>query len=185
MGGGAAIGLALCFPERVYKLVLVSSYGLGATVPYGRFGYLLARTPGVATLIYAAMRASCPLLSRGLQRVVGDGRLPTRAFVEEASRSLKEPGAGAAFRTFRNNEVGWRGLRTDSSHRLQEISAPTLIIHGSRDRIVPVARARAAHERLPDSDLRIMEGCGHWPPRERPEEFNRIVGEFLASRERS
>lgn len=182
MGGGAATGLALRCPERVDKLVLVSSYGLGTAVPYGRFGYLLARTPGVATLIYAAMRASRPLLRRGLRRVVADRRMVTRDFVEEAGRFLEEPGAGAAFRTFRNNEVGWRGLRTDFSYRLREISAPTLVVHGARDRIVPVGWASRAHERLPNSQLRILKGCGHWPPRERPEEFNRIVSGFLASR---
>src|ERR671914_1933950 len=49
MGGGAALSFALRSPERVDKLVLVASYGLGKDVPYGRLGYLLVLAPlGVA-----------------------------------------------------------------------------------------------------------------------------------------
>ena len=39
---------------------------------------------------------------------------------------------------------------------------------------------RISHERLPDSELRVLRGCGHWPPRECPDTFNRVVTDFLA-----
>jgi len=50
-------------------------------------------------------------------------------------------------------------------------------------RTTPPCRSpgRAAHERsIAGSELRVFPNCGHWPPRERQEEFNRGVGEFLA-----
>ena len=71
-------------------------------------------------------------------------------------------------------------MRTDFSDRLGEITAPTLIIHGAHDPAVPVAWAYRVHRCLPNSELRVFDGCGHWPPRERPEEFNRVVEGFLS-----
>ena len=181
MGGGAALGFALDEPERVERLVLVDSYGLGSGIPRGRLGYFLAKTPLAADLIYAIMRRSRLVVRRGLLSVVHDRRVVTDGLADEAHRLLKEPGSGRAFRSFRQNEVLWEGLRTDFSERLGEITAPTLVIHGAHDPIVPVAWARRAHKRLPNSELRVFDGCGHWPPRERPEEFNQVVEDFLRS----
>jgi pimeloyl-ACP methyl ester carboxylesterase len=180
MGGGAALGLALSEPERVERLVLVDSYGLGREVPRGRLGYFLARTPLAADLIYALMRRSRRIVRWGLLSVVHDRRVVTDGLTEQARGLLNEPDSGRAFRSFRENEVRWDGLRTDFSDRLGEIIAPTLIIHGAHDPAVPVAWARRAHARLPNSELRVFDGCGHWPPRERPEEFNRVVEDFLS-----
>jgi pimeloyl-ACP methyl ester carboxylesterase len=100
--------------------------------------------------------------------------------VDEARRLLDQPASGQAFRSFRKSEVGWNGLKTDLSARLGEVAAPTLLLHGARDRVVPVEWARRAHERLADSELRVLQGCGHWPPREYPDKFNRMVADFLA-----
>jgi pimeloyl-ACP methyl ester carboxylesterase len=112
--------------------------------------------------------------------MVCDPRVVSDELVDEARRLLDQPASGRAFRSFRKSEVGWSGLKTDLSERLGEVAAPTLLVHGDRDRVVPVEWARRAHERLPDSELRVLRGCGHWPPRECPDEFNRVVTDFLA-----
>ncbi len=180
MGGGAALSFALRSPERVEKLVLVASYGLGKDIPYGRLGYLLVHAPLAADLVYALLRRSRRSLRWGLRRTVCDPRVVSDELVEEARRLLDQPASGRAFRSFRKSEVGWSGLNTDLSDRLGEVAAPTLLVHGDRDRVVPVEWARRAHERLPDSELRVLHGCGHWPPRECPDKFNRVVAGFLA-----
>jgi pimeloyl-ACP methyl ester carboxylesterase len=180
MGGGAALSFALRSPERVEKLVLVSSYGLGKDVPYGRLGYLLVHAPLAVDLVYALLRRSRRSLRWGLHRIVHDPQVVSDELVEEARRLLYQPASGRAFRSFRRSEVGWDGLNTDLSDRLGELAAPTLLIHGEGDRLVPVEWARRAHERLPDSELRVLRGCGHWPPRECPNEFNGAVVNFLA-----
>jgi pimeloyl-ACP methyl ester carboxylesterase len=180
MGGGAALSFALCSPERVEKLVLVDSYGLGKDIPHGRLGYFLVHAPLAADLIYALFRRSRRSLRWGLSRIVCDPRVVSDELVDEARRLLDQPAAGRAFRSFRKSEVGWSGMKTDLSDRLGEAAVPTLLVHGDRDRVVPVEWARRAHERLPDSELRILQGCGHWPPRECPDTFNRVVTDFLA-----
>ncbi len=180
LGGGAALSFALCSPERVEKLVLVASYGLGKDIPHGRLGYFLAHAPLAADLVYALMRRSRRSLRWGLRRIVCDPRVVSDELVDEAHRLLDQPASGQAFRSFRKSEVGWNGLKTDLSARLGEVVAPTLLLHGDRDRVVPVEWARRAHERLADSELHVLQGCGHWPPREYPDNFNRVVADFLA-----
>jgi pimeloyl-ACP methyl ester carboxylesterase len=182
MGGGAALSFALCSPERVEKLILVGSYGLGKDIPYGRFGYFLVHAPLAADMFYELLRRSRRLLRWGLRRIVHDPRVVSDELVEEARRLLYQPASCRAFRSFRRSEVGWRGLNTDLSDRLSELAAPTLLIHGEHDRVVPVEWAQRAHERLPDSQLRVLQDCGHWPSRECPDEFNRVVARFLARR---
>jgi pimeloyl-ACP methyl ester carboxylesterase len=180
MGGGAALSFALRSPERVEKLILVSSYGLGKDVPCGSLGYLLVHAPLAVDLVYALLRRSRRSLRWGLHRIVHDPRVVSDELVEEARRLLYQPASGRAFRSFRRSEVGWDGLNTDLSDRLGELATPTLLIHGEGDRLVPVEWARRAHEHLPDSELRVLQCCGHWPPRECPDEFNRAVVNFLA-----
>ena len=75
----------------------------------------------------------------------------------------------------------WSGVRTTFLDRLGEIQAPTLIVHGTLDSSVPPDCVREAHVRLPGSRLYWMEGCGHWPQRDNPAEFNRAVKSFLRS----
>lgn len=180
MGGGAALSFALRSPNRVEKLVLVASYGLGKEIPYGKLGYFLTHAPLVAELVYTLLRRSRRVLRWGLRSAVHNPRVLSDELVEEARQLLKQPGSGRAFRAFRKNEVEWSGLRTDLSDRLDELAVPTLLVHGERDRAVPTEWARRAHERLPDAELRVFEDCGHWPPRECPDEFNRAVADFLA-----
>jgi pimeloyl-ACP methyl ester carboxylesterase len=180
MGGGAALSFALRSPDRVEKLVLVSSYGLGKDVPYGRLGYFLVHAPLVAGMVYEILRRSRRSLRWGLRRIVCDPRVVSDELVDEARCLLNQPTSGRAFHSFRKSELRWGGLKTDLSGLLGELAAPTLLIHGDCDRVVPVAWAQRAHEHLPDSELRVLRGCGHWPPRECPEEFNRAVANFLA-----
>jgi pimeloyl-ACP methyl ester carboxylesterase len=180
MGGGAALGFALRSPQRVAKLVLVDSYGLGSQVPWGRLGYVLVRAPLLNELTYALLRRSRTMIRWSLYGLVYNRRTVSEEMAEETGRLLDDPQAGRAWRSFQKNEVGWGGLRTDFSDQLRELLVPTLLIHGAQDRAVPIAWARRAQERIPDCEVRVFSECGHLPPREQPEEFTGVVERFLA-----
>jgi len=68
--------------------------------------------------------------------------------------------------------------------RLGDISAPTLVVSGDRDRVTPPALSEDIAARIPGARLARIAGAGHISNMERPEEFNRLVLEFLASVER-
>jgi pimeloyl-ACP methyl ester carboxylesterase len=180
MGGAAALGFALSAPERVEKLVLVDSYGLGGDVPWGRLGYLMVHAPLLGGLTYALLRRSNAMIRWSLYGLVHDRKVVTKSMVDEVARLLADPRSGYAWASFQKSEVGWNGLRTDFSSRLSGLSAPTLLVHGAHDAAVPLAWARRAEERIPQGELEVFPDCGHMPPREHPDEFVRVLHNFLA-----
>ena len=99
--------------------------------------------------------------------------------VEEVYQLAREQGAGKAFISFQRNEVLWNGLRSNFIDRLHEIAVPTLLIRGSADAAIPLSQVQRAHELIKGSELYIMQECRHWPQGEKPEEFNRVVLNFL------
>jgi pimeloyl-ACP methyl ester carboxylesterase len=63
---------------------------------------------------------------------------------------------------------------------LARVTVPALVVVGADDTYTPVSDAEAMHAALPDSTLHVIKGAAHLPNLERPEEFNEILGEFLA-----
>jgi len=68
----------------------------------------------------------------------------------------------------------------DSYERLPQVQAPTLIIHGNRDALVPVENADVLQQRIGGARVRIIEGAGHCFFWEKPEESAQAIVEFLA-----
>jgi pimeloyl-ACP methyl ester carboxylesterase len=179
-GGAIALGLALRSPDRVDKLVLVDSYGLGREIPGGMAGYLLVHLPFVNALSWALLARSRRLLRMNLEGVIRRPGALSERLVDEVYQQLQRPGAGKIWRALQRTEVGWGGARTNYLPRLHEVAMPTLIVHGASDRLVPVGWAEGAHILVKGSQLQIIPECGHWPPREAPADFNQIVMRFLA-----
>lgn len=75
---------------------------------------------------------------------------------------------------------GLKMLRHDHmSGQLKSLKMPTLIIWGSRDRIVPLEHGALIARMIPNSRLAVLRGAGHMPFYQKPEEFNRLVTHFL------
>jgi pimeloyl-ACP methyl ester carboxylesterase len=66
--------------------------------------------------------------------------------------------------------------------RARKVAAPTLVVHGELDRLIPLSAARDLVRRLPDWKLEILEGVGHVPMMETPELFVEVVNQWLAYR---
>jgi pimeloyl-ACP methyl ester carboxylesterase len=75
------------------------------------------------------------------------------------------------------------GSNFDDSAAVGRIGAPTLVVHGAEDRLVPPSNGRALAEAIPGARLRILEGAGHLVFIERAAEVNREVLAFLAEGE--
>lgn len=61
------------------------------------------------------------------------------------------------------------------------IRVPTLIVHGTEDSVVPIAKAKEMAERIPDARFVEIADCGHAPPLERPEAVTDALLEFVTS----
>jgi pimeloyl-ACP methyl ester carboxylesterase len=66
--------------------------------------------------------------------------------------------------------------------RAKKVEAPTLVVHGELDRLIPVAAARDLVRRRPDWTLVVIEGVGHAPMMETPDQFLRVVDQWITSR---
>lgn len=171
MGGTAAIDLALEYPERVERLVLVaggiSGSDLGAT-DAALFADIEAADK--AGDMDAVNRAEVRLWVDGPRRPEGSAPAAVRELVLDMNgRTLKTDWASAEDRP----------LEPPAISRLEDISAPTIVIVGDEDLPHASANAEVITSRVPGSRRAIIKDAAHLPSLERPEEFNRLVLDFL------
>ncbi|QCS44180.1 alpha/beta fold hydrolase [Natrinema versiforme] len=180
MGGGVALGYALEHPDRVERLALVDSYGLGGRLPSALAWKTLSQVPGMTEFGKIAASTTTRSVRMVLDSLVADAdALPDR-FVDDARRKLMEPGSIQAFKAFQDNELSFSGrVATNFVDDLESLSVPTLLVHGKQDPLVPVEWSIRAAEKIPNSELELIDDCGHWTPRERPERFNERLREWL------
>lgn len=176
MGGGVALQFALLFPKQVEKLVLVSSAGLGKEIA---LTLRLASLP-FTNLLFRPRRSSTAL---ALKQAVYNPSVITDDWVELFYQLGMLPGAQEALQMQIRANINFWGVRSQVYgsivNQLATISAPSLIIWGQQDRVLPVAHAQVAALGLPNARLHIFDACGHWPQVERSEEFNALTLEFL------
>ncbi|HEX6551973.1 MAG TPA: alpha/beta hydrolase [Ktedonobacteraceae bacterium] len=180
LGGAIALALTLHAPTRVEKLVLVDTYGIQDKLAAQRLSYLYVHLPFLDELSYWLIGRSRSLVRWSLLAglIYNPTRLPDE-LVDQVYQAAREPGAGKAFISLQRSDVRWSGLRSDFTHKLHEITVPTLIVHGAEDTAVPLAYAQRAKALIPHVELYVMQECRHWPQREKPEEFISVVGNFL------
>jgi Predicted hydrolases or acyltransferases (alpha/beta hydrolase superfamily) len=74
---------------------------------------------------------------------------------------------------------GAAGINFDVSDRVQEIDLPTLVLHGTDDRVLPVENGKRIAEKLPGAQLKILEGAPHMLMIERSKEVNGLLEGFF------
>jgi pimeloyl-ACP methyl ester carboxylesterase len=77
-------------------------------------------------------------------------------------------------------DAAYAGAAGASDVGAERVAAPTLLLWGRHDRIIPLARAEELAARLPDARLEVFDGAGHCPMFECPEEFNPLLSAFAA-----
>jgi pimeloyl-ACP methyl ester carboxylesterase len=186
MGGGIAMVLAYQFPERVERLALVSSGGLGNEV-----GLVLraATLPGAGFVLPVITSRGPRDAVMGAAHVLSRLGLRTRADVRGTAlglASLREPAARRAFIDTARSIIDSAGQRVSAHDRLYLAAGmPTLLLWGDRDPMIPSAHGVAAHAAIPHSRLELFEGAGHYPFDEDPKRFVRVLREFVAMTEPS
>lgn len=177
LGGALALGYALRRPERVDRLVLVASYGLSPRVPCHGLLWFLLRSPLLRLLRAPRLRRG-PGLWLGVRFLVGEARTLDAELLDDVRAALRGTSPGLFWRWL-GTELEPDRVRTCYLDRLGELRCPVLLVHGDRDRLVPLAHAQEAARRIPGAKLVILRGCGHWPPRERPKELLTALQAFL------
>ena len=178
LGGGIALQYILRFPEKVDKLVLVDSAGLGRDAPL--FLRMLS-LPFIGDLLTSPSRLGVYFFFR---QAVDRASDVTKDFIDHYYNLHSLPGAHASFSKIIRNIMTIRGGRQELIEpvltNLHRITHPTLVVWGKNDRILPVKHASIANNGIPNSRLHIFDRCGHMPHFEYPSEFNELLMDFLA-----
>ena len=175
-GGGVAMQFFYQFPQRVERLVLVSSGGLGPQVsPLLRSAAL----PGASALLAVASHP------RVVEGIAGLGeRLRERGSplgvqlraIAQAVGPLGRPGAREAFLQTLRSVIDVRGQRVNANDRLHLLEhMPTLIVWGERDGTIPIAHGREAWSLAPGSRFESIPGAAHFPHLDSPDELTAIL----------
>ena len=182
MGGGIAMQVAYQFPERVERLALVSSGGLGREVGLPLRAATLPGAEWVLPLLTRRGPRDVLGLASGLLRRAG---LRTRADERGTARglaSLSDPEARRAFLHTARSILDPSGQRVSATDRLYLAEGmPTLIVWGERDPTIPATHGIAAHAAIPHSRLELFPDAGHYPFDEDPERFVAVVSDFVAT----
>ena len=190
MGGMVTLLEASAYPATVAALVLVDSalpFVLARPDPVVAAIFVLNGLPGLGGLL-RSLRRDTPAevqVGRLLALCCADpGRVPARAVaqhVEMERRRQEIPGRSQALITAMRSVVQLAGHRRGSSYRaiLDKVGCPVLLLQGDRDRLVPVAVARAAARAHPSWTLEVLPGIGHVPQLEAPAETARLITGWL------
>jgi pimeloyl-ACP methyl ester carboxylesterase len=161
MGGTVAQSFTLAYPERVRALVLVGAtpHGLGADVNVDN---VLKAIDDVGVVV-----ASQNVIERSFGSAASPG------LVEFAKNEVAQTPAFVARQAIVSLNV------SDTRARLGEIRVPTLVVVGEEDIITPPSESQSLADGIPNSELYSIPWAGHFPMLERPDMFNRLLGQFL------
>ncbi|MBD3213293.1 MAG: alpha/beta fold hydrolase [Candidatus Lokiarchaeota archaeon] len=70
-------------------------------------------------------------------------------------------------------------LKFNTGRRLKNIDAPTLVLHGKEDILLPPENAEIIADKIPDAKLKLFDGCGHALFSHKPEHLSEVVMDFL------
>lgn len=182
LGGGVAMQFAYQYPERVERLVLVASGGLGAEVNPLLRG---AAIPGASYVIALTAHPRVQRPALALARKLAHTGLLNHNDVEDVAviwGGLRDQSTRQAFLRTLRAVVDVRGQAVTSKDRLYLAQhVPILLIWGDKDPIVPLTHGAHAAEMLPGAKLSIVQRAGHMPHRSNPAAFAKAVRSFVES----
>lgn len=168
IGASVAIQFALTHPEAVSRLVLLAppslAPGIGGMARLPRF---------VAGLGVEVLRSPAVRGSANQQSYADKQRCATPDALRVGSLHVPLPGWKEA------NVAFIRGGGFDLSHRLGEVAAPTLVLWGRQDEVLGTQQAEKTASALGCASLQWLDGCGHFPHLERPQEVAQAIRGFL------
>jgi pimeloyl-ACP methyl ester carboxylesterase len=180
-GGGIAMQFCYLFPERVERLALVASGGLGrdvspllraATLPGAQWvlpliasSWVRGRAEAAARILTVTGWRASPYVTEVWRGFTSLGDADTRRAFLATTRGVIDPGGQTV---------------TAHDHLPMAIEIPTLVVWGTRDRMIPAWHATTAHQAIAHSKVVLFEGAGHFPHLDEPERFAEVLGDFMA-----
>ena len=166
-GGALTLAIATRHPERVVRTVLMGAAGMKHEMTEG-----LVKVWGY--------QPSLDAMRDLMNTFAFDAGLVKEEIVRSRYEASIRPGAQEAFSSlFPAPQQRWLDELATDPELLKKMPHPTLIVHGREDVIVPFDCSVQFHQLIPNSELHVFGGCGHWTQIERRERFIELVTPFL------
>lgn len=167
-GGALAMSLAIKYPERIRKIVLMGAMGVEFPITEGLdsvWGY----EPSVENM------------KKMISLFVYNKAIATDDLAKMRYDASIEPGFQEAFSSmFPAPRQQWvKGMASNEAD-IAAIKHPTLIVHGREDMVIPVENSHRLFKLINNSQLHIFGHCGHWTQIEHASEFAKLVDVFLS-----
>jgi 2-hydroxymuconate-semialdehyde hydrolase len=165
-GGSMALALAIAYPERVDKLILMGSVGVSFPLTEGLdavWGY----EPSIENM-------------RGIMDIFAyDRSLVSDALVDmryQASLRMQ----GHYSKMFPAPRQRWVEAMAHAEADIRKLRHQTLLVHGRDDRVIPLVASQTMLDWIDHSELHVFSRCGHWTQIEHARAFNELVACFLS-----
>ncbi|MEJ7894357.1 MAG: alpha/beta fold hydrolase [Solirubrobacteraceae bacterium] len=180
MGGRVALELGIENPDRVGALALLSPAVAFVRREFAPIVRLLRPEFGMLPHSLGRKRIEAQFWSMFADRDLVDPILGD-VVADEFERIYRNPGARLAFLAsarslYLSKPYGSGGFYT----RLADLRAPAMFVWGTHDRLIPASFARHVERALPDAEQIVLDGCGHVPQIERPDQTNGLIRRFFA-----
>lgn len=166
-GGALALALAINYPERIRKIILMGSMGVSFPITKGLdsvWGY----TPSPENMLAI------------LDLFVYNKALATRELAQIRYEASIQPGFQESFAAMfpepRQESVE---AMAKYQNKIPGIDKPVLVVHGRDDKVIPLEASYKIFSMLDDAQLHIFSHCGHWTQIEQTDRFVQLVDNFL------
>ncbi|MCK2148067.1 alpha/beta fold hydrolase [Marinobacter alexandrii] len=167
-GGGLALALAIEYPERVRRLVLMGSVGVSFPITEGLdevWGY----------------EPSLENMRRLMDVFAFNKGLLTDELAEMRYQASIRPGFQESFRAmFPAPRQRWVDNLASREEDIRALTHETLVIHGREDEVIPLQTSLTLADWIDRAQLHVYGRCGHWTQIEHASRFARLVNDFLA-----
>ncbi|XCI75038.1 MAG: alpha/beta hydrolase [Flavobacteriales bacterium] len=159
LGGHLTLDIAIKMPELVHSLVLTGSSGL-----YERaFGDSFPK------------RGSYEYIKKKSQEVFYEPKIATKEIVDEVYQIVND-----RVKAIKTLYIARSAIKHNMASELPSIEQPVCLIWGKQDHVTPAEVAEEFHRLLPHSELHWIDQCGHAPMMEHPEQFIRILENWIS-----
>ncbi len=167
-GGALALSLAIKYPARIRKVVLMGAMGVEFPITKGLdavWGY----EPSVENM------------KNMLSLFVYNKAIATDDLARMRYEASIEPGFQEAFSSmFPAPRQQWVKSMASNEAEVSKIDKPVLIVHGREDKVIPVENSYRLINLIDNAQLHVFGHCGHWTQIEQTDKFTKLVDNFLS-----
>lgn len=179
MGAGLAMGMAIDYPERVERLILISGFppNLKESVSSRKYRQFMYHRPPLWLAKLGNWVVGRSTTEQLLQEIIFRHELITPLVIERSFQNRQRGGLLEPLYALLDNIDDWE---TQYGRRIDQIRQRTLILWGEHDRVFPPAVGERLKNELPDATWQIVPDSGHLPQWEQPEAVNQAIRHFLS-----